>query len=251
MSISQQDGEALLERVDAVQDTSARIALNPALVEFEITESICIEHVGLELDTTHTFRGDLRVTLTSPKGTTSVLQTYNLDSTPGPRAWTYWSVKHFFEPSAGTWKLEILDQAADDIGSITSASLILQGVPILDIDRDGLDDQWERRSFGSLNFGAKADPDNDGLNNAREQVLQTDPSRSDRPLETAISLWSPTQGRLTWPARDGFSYQILKRTDLTGGPEPMVTLLGTFPEGELIFPLEPEGNASFIVQERR
>ena len=249
VSISQQDGEALLERFDENSNTTARILLNPAVVEFDISDSLSVEHVGIEINTTHSFRGDLRVTLTSPKGTTSILQTYNLDSSPGPRAWTYWSVKHFYESSVGTWKLAVLDQAADDIGSITSASLIIRGTPILDIDSDGLDDQWERLSLGSLNFGPKADPDSDGMSNAREQVLQSDPKKSNRPLRLEISRWAPTQGRLTWPARDGLRYQLFKRSELTGVTESLASLEGQFPEGETIIPLGSNGSGSFFVHE--
>lgn len=98
------------------------------------------------------------------------------------------SVKHFFEPSAGVWKLTVLDQGPKEVGSITSASLILRGVPIIDADRDGLDDHWERSSFGSLAYEPQADPDGDGFNNAREQILQTPPTIPNRPFAIDLSL---------------------------------------------------------------
>ena len=251
IGISQEDGEALTDYIDAQPAATAEIVLTPATVEFDITETLLTEHVGVQINTTHTYRGDLRITLLSPNGTRSVLQALNNDQTRGPRGWTYWSTKHFFESSAGTWKLVITDQERTDIGSITSASLIIKGVPILDIDHDGLDDQWERRSFGTINFGPKADPDGDGFNNAREQVFQTNPSKSDRPLEIELAQWDSKNLRLSWPAQPGTQYDLFQRSQIRGSAQLLSTIDGQFPEATIILPIQSQGNTFYRIKERR
>lgn len=47
-----------------------------------------------------------------------------------------------------------------------------------DADGDGLPDLWEQRYFGNLTSGAGDDPDDDGLSNAQEYGVSTDPSDS-------------------------------------------------------------------------
>ena len=251
IGISQEDGEALTDYIDAQPDAKAEIVLTPATVEFDITETLLTEHVGVQISTTHTYRGDLRITILSPNGIRSILQTMNNDQSRGPRGWTYWSTKHFFESSAGTWKLVITDQERTDIGSITSASLIIKGVPILDIDHDGLDDQWERRSFGTINFGPKADPDGDGFNNAREHILQTNPTESDRPLEIELSKWDSKNIRLSWPAQSESQYDLFRRSQISGSAQELRTIDGHFPTTDIILPIQPQGSAIYRVKERR
>jgi hypothetical protein len=59
---------------------------------------------------------------------------------------------------------------------------MLQGVEITDSDHDGLADAWENSSFGNLNEISKGDPDGDGYNNSREQLMGTDPDADNRPI---------------------------------------------------------------------
>ena len=248
IGISQRQGSTLINWLNTQADPRGSLRLRSAIVGFEISDTLICEHVGLQLSTTHPYRGDLRITLTSPMGSTSILQAYNHDSTPGPRGWTYWSTHHFYESSAGTWTLRITDQQPEDLGSITSASLILRGVRNLDIDRDGLDDQWERSSFGSLIFGPKADPDHDGYNNAREQVLHTDPTRNQTPFRMNLSLWNPDRIRIGWPSQEGRRYEILHHQPMGTRPSVVGTVAGRFPESEFLLLLQPQGHQVFSIR---
>jgi subtilisin family serine protease/subtilisin-like proprotein convertase family protein len=251
IGISELDGAALVTYLDAQPEAKAEITLTPASVDFDVTETLLTEHVGVQINTTHSYRGDLRITLLSPNGTRSILQARNNDRSRGPRGWTYWSTKHFFESSAGTWKLVITDQEREDLGSITSASLIIKGVPILDIDRDGLDDQWERKSFGTINFGPKADPDGDGFNNAREQILETNPTKSDRPLRIELSKWNSENIRLSWPAQSDLEYDLFQRSQIPAPAQLIRTIEGHFPESEIILPIQQNGNELYHIKQRR
>ncbi len=251
VGITQEDGETLLDYLGRSTNAQAQLNVDSATVEFDVTESLITEHVGLQINTTHSYRGDLRITLTSPSGTTSVLQAYNLDFSRGPRDWTYWSTQHFYETSVGTWTLKVTDQALEDTGSITSASLILRGVPILDIDHDGLDDNWERRAFGSLTFGPKADPDDDGINNAREQILDSNPSRSNRPLRLEISPWDESHVRLSWPSHPGESYDLITSPAGAQAENLIETIAGRFPESEIVLPTQENRVELYRLQRAR
>jgi subtilisin-like proprotein convertase family protein len=82
-----------------------------------------IRDISVEIDITHTYIGDLKVTLTSPGGTAVVLhnrsggsadniiKTYTPATTPGLAALRG-------QPLQGAWRLRVIDLAAKDIGKL-------------------------------------------------------------------------------------------------------------------------------------
>ncbi|MBM3846372.1 MAG: hypothetical protein FJ405_08810, partial [Verrucomicrobia bacterium] len=221
--------EGLIATNSSVQ---VRLASIKAVVEFDVTEARVCEHVGLRLQTTHTRRGDLRITLVSPLGTRSALQRPGTDSFAGPVDWTYHTVHSFLEPSGGRWRLEVTDEEPGNTGMITRAELIVRGLPIVDTDRDGLSDPWEMDKFGSLDGRASDDLDRDGHSNALEQLLETDPLTSDSPLRLTIEPWRPGVVRVSWPGYRGDSYRILTSSNPDGPYVPEAVVSGAFPETE-------------------
>jgi subtilisin family serine protease/subtilisin-like proprotein convertase family protein len=213
---------------------------------FTVAESLSCEHVQVRLRTSHPLRGDLRVILTAPTGTPSVLQTYGTDTNAGPADWTYMSTQHFFEPTAGEWRLNLVDEGEGAEGGFVDAELLLHGVPLADTDRDGLDDAWERARFGSLDAAAVGDADADGYSNLREFIAGSDPRTPEYPLTLRFDLWNPAVIRLSWPGMPG-------RYRLWAGDEPsrmsvVAEPAGTFPETEWMAPLS--GAARFYQIER-
>jgi hypothetical protein len=92
-------------------------------------------------------------------------------------------------------------------------ALTLWGVPIVDTDADGLDDGWEMAHFGNLNQGPKDDPNRNGYNNAREQVMGTDPARIASSFPIDLMLWNDNLARVSW-AGDGYhTYSLLRGGD--------------------------------------
>lgn len=89
LSINQNDGETLTDLLQIQSDITAKISLNAASVEFNVPVTLICEHVGLQLDTTHTYRGDLRIALLSSRGYPSTLQTTNADDTAGLQPYIY------------------------------------------------------------------------------------------------------------------------------------------------------------------
>ncbi len=209
--------------------TTARLQSSPASVAFQITEALQLEHVGVRLRTDHGLRGDLRVSLVSPKGTRSVLQRYNADVSPGPVDWTYFSTQHFHESSAGNWRVEVVDQAQAFTGSVLEASLILRGVPITDNDMDGLDDGWENLHFTSLDPLPTDDLDGDGYSHAREQLMHTDPNVAEIPFQTDVVPWNARLVRLSWPGVAGANYEVRSGQNVTS-LQSVTNISGAFPE---------------------
>jgi|GEM_PF-3728141 len=102
----------------------------------EMEEDITVESLELMIDGLHDFSGDLRLVLTSPDGTRSVLAQPYTDGAPLNPDWTYTSLRHWGESSRGDWTLEVFD--ADDnnlTGSLTSWKLNLFGTrPTVTVD---------------------------------------------------------------------------------------------------------------------
>ena len=75
-------------------------------------DNIRVEHVRVSVNVTHPRRRDLRVELTSPSGTVSVLTTQAAGAayTGTNLVWTLMSVRHWGENAAGTWALRVADR---------------------------------------------------------------------------------------------------------------------------------------------
>lgn len=247
--IGERDGRELSAFLASGQTAQARLSTTPAVVELTIQETLSCEHVLLTVDADHPRRGDLRITLVSPSGTRSVLQRVNSDVNGGPVQWAYMSTHHFFEPSAGVWRVEVTDEGAGNPGQLRSLALKILGVAIRDTDGDGLDDDWELRHFGNLDQTLTGDFDGDGFNHAREQAASTDPTRADLPFATDLSLWKEGVVRLSWPGLPRTSYEVLGAPAITGPFETLTNVAGRFPETEWFFPFD--GAAARAFQLRR
>lgn len=231
--ISYRDGSALRVLIETNSDTYyGQIQLNSAAMLFNVTNTMLCEHVGLMLRTDHPHRGELRITLQSPAGTVSILQRTNYDYSPMPSNWVFYSTHHFFEQSAGIWKLQVSDEVTNTTGNILSATLIIHGVNISDTNRNGIDDAYEQR-FNIPGADPKADPDKDGWQNAIEQILGTDPLKSE-PLALDISQFSQTHQRLSWQGVK--RYQIQFTTNLSGPWVDLTNVTGSFPESIFFVP---------------
>ncbi|MFO0975355.1 MAG: S8 family serine peptidase [Planctomycetaceae bacterium] len=85
---------------------------------------LTLEHVELTINATHTWRGDLTITLTSPSGTTAVLaETRIVDSGDNYQNFTFTTTRFWGESATGTWTVNVSDQQALDIGTLDSFRL--------------------------------------------------------------------------------------------------------------------------------
>ena len=243
-------GESLLQLIQTNATAVARIALQKAVYTLSVTNTLLCEHVSLKLQSDHPRRADMRVTLLSPSGTRSVLQRLNTDSNPFPtEGWTYYSVQHYFESSAGTWTVEVSDEDyVGGSGKVLRVDLTIEGVPILDTDHDGLEDGWEMAHFGNLGARAAEDPDRDGVPNSIEQLLQTNPLAPELPFQLDLTPWSSAVGRLSWPGIEGAAYRVLGADSPEGPYTELATIPGVFPNTEWITPLGRAGNLLLRVE---
>jgi subtilisin-like proprotein convertase family protein len=81
----------------------------------------------LSLNITHTFRGDLVVTLISPGGTQFIVSNRAGGSTDNIIITNQAITTFNGTPAAGTWQLKVTDLAAADVGTLNSWSLFING----------------------------------------------------------------------------------------------------------------------------
>lgn len=92
------------------------------------TQIRSIEKVVVEFTMTHSYRGDLSVTLTAPSGMVSQLaQSGNGDSGDNFVAWPFMTVRNWGERPFGDWKLKVADEVGIDVGAITDVKLKIYG----------------------------------------------------------------------------------------------------------------------------
>jgi len=93
-------------------------------------DNLRVEHVTVTVSITHTARGNLKVTLTSPSGTISRLAEVHSDSGDNYSGWTFMTVRNWGENAAGTWRLKISDESGTSNttgGTLTSATMEVYG----------------------------------------------------------------------------------------------------------------------------
>jgi subtilisin-like proprotein convertase family protein len=81
-----------------------------------------VEHVTVRLTATHSRRGNLDITLTSPSGMVSQLASVVTNDTSSNYSnWTFSSVHHWGESAAGTWTVRVSDRS--NLGNTTGGTL--------------------------------------------------------------------------------------------------------------------------------
>lgn len=86
-----------------------------------------IEKVVVEVSATHSYRGDLAVTVTAPSGTASTLATPTGDSADNLSAWPYMTVRNWGERASGNWTVNVADLVGIDVGTLDTVTLKIYG----------------------------------------------------------------------------------------------------------------------------
>ena len=124
------DSSAIVNVNRAIPDGTSASVYGPSITEsINISNDITLEQVELKVNFTHTYRGDIRVRLTSPAGTESVLALQHNDASDNLTDWYYMTVRNWGESSVGTWTIEVDDGYNIDVGTWVDFQLILHGVP--------------------------------------------------------------------------------------------------------------------------
>ncbi|MEZ4361765.1 MAG: M4 family metallopeptidase [Kofleriaceae bacterium] len=127
---------AIRNAVDCLDDTFAATGLPLPIPDNQpvgVTSSLEVAGVGavgslaLSLRIQHTFRGDLRVRLSSPTGTTYLAHNRSGGSADDVVLVAHPVTAFDGEPATGTWRLFVQDLAGADVGSLVSWSLHVVG----------------------------------------------------------------------------------------------------------------------------
>lgn len=88
-----------------------------------------VERAEVTVNLTHPHRGNVDFRLVSPSGTISTVTRRPNDDTADLADWVFGSVQMMGEPAtgAGTWRIEVRDQAALDVGTLDACTLVLHG----------------------------------------------------------------------------------------------------------------------------
>jgi len=130
---------------EVVADTGA-VALSQAVPDnnstgvtqtVDVLTRIRIETVELVLNVDTSSIGDLRIVLTSPSGTNSVLARPRLDAQDDYVDYVFTSFRQWGEPSAGTWQVRIADNDPGDVATWLDFRLRIYGTPACVGDADG------------------------------------------------------------------------------------------------------------------
>ena len=92
------------------------------------SQNIIVEHVDIFFDASHTHRGQLRITITSPKGTESVLAEKRNDRNPNYAYWKFMTIRNWGEGSFGPWTITVSDETHDNtIGMLNFFEINIYG----------------------------------------------------------------------------------------------------------------------------
>jgi subtilisin-like proprotein convertase family protein len=121
----------------------------------KIDRLLRVETVEVVFDASHPYRGDLRMVLTAPDGTQSVLAVPHDDPNADYSQWTFTTNRDWDEVSKGTWTLKVTDESGEDIGMWNSWKLNIYGSAITSEQYVNLP---AGVTVGGINFGERPLP---------------------------------------------------------------------------------------------
>ncbi len=97
---------------------------------------------------------------------------------------------------AAIWRRVLTTAEIKSLYENTQKGISVSGDTIVDVDGDGMDDDWEMEQFGTTAYTAEQDHDGDGRSNYLEYAQGTDPEKED---PTSIEISEVEVGGNTYP----------------------------------------------------
>ncbi|KAJ3431102.1 neuroendocrine convertase [Anaeramoeba flamelloides] len=121
--------EIIYEKVDLIEEKFQQINNTGLKRELNMTEhNITVFFVEVWVTVTHAYRGDLKITLTSPYNTPSYLAYPSFDYYDDLTDYTFSSWAYYGELCYGAWRLNIIDEDEYDVGNWESWGIRLYGI---------------------------------------------------------------------------------------------------------------------------
>lgn len=241
--ISGNSGSAIQELLEE-GTIQAQLVTAPLTCTFEVDQDFICEDVTLHVNTVGENCDILRISMISPEGTRSLMHRYNYGRLT-ELDWNFLSTHHFYEPTRGTWKVEIanmplpantnLDGGTFVQNYLKELKLTVRGIPITDTDLDALDDSWEMQHFDTLAYNATDVVSPSGYSNARWQIIGDEFVQEAEELSVDISTLQEGKLRLSWPSVEAGVYEVLSAEDETLQNWTVIdTVSGSFPHTEYL-----------------
>lgn len=137
----------------------------------ELTSDLLVEHVEAVVTINHTNVGDLRIILTAPSGTQSILAVPRTDATDNYSSYILSSRRQWDEHAQGTWTLQVADERAGVTGTWSSWRLNVYGTTpycTADWNRDGFVNSQDFFDFLTAFFTGVADLNRSGFTDSQD-----------------------------------------------------------------------------------
>ncbi len=126
-TLEKQDDPMVTPEMWTTGDVSVEIVDNdvdsPAIVELEVDADVTVAVMTVDVDITHTYIGDLQVRVVAPSGRSKVIKRFGAGRSSDDIKKTFDVKALNGEAAKGTWRVEVRDRAAQDVGTVNSITL--------------------------------------------------------------------------------------------------------------------------------
>ena len=255
--ISGNSAETIKNSLNAGLFLKAQLLVTPWSYSFKIDETLICEDVSLKVNASSSDCGTLRISLISPSGTRSILNRYHFGNTQ-KIDWEFLTTHHFYEPTKGNWKIEIINLPQPGTGAYTDDALIyglsltINGIQISDDDNNGLDDMWELAHFAKLGNIASDIISESGYSNAQWQIVGDQTIDEACKLTMDATILRPEKLRLGWHGVNGYQYDLFEYSSTSKNWSIIDTILGHFPITETIIDIQDNfGENLYYLKKRK
>lgn len=255
--ISGNSAETIKNSLNTGVSLKAQLFTTPWSYSFKIDETLICEDVSLKVNASSSDCGMLRISLISPSGTRSILNRYHFGNTQ-KIDWEFLTTHHFYEPTKGDWKIEIVNLPQPGTGAYTDDALIynlslkINGIQIKDADNNGLDDTWELAHLGRLgNIGSDVISES-GYSNARWQIVGDQTIDEACKLTMDVTILQPGKLRIGWHGINGYQYDLFEYSSTSKNWSIIDTIPGHFPTTETIIDIQDNlGENLYYLKKRK
>jgi len=135
-------------------------------------------------------------------------------------------------------------------GRLERVDLVVN-IPIIDVDGNGLPDDWETRFFGFVGVDPNGDDDGDGIGNKNEYRAGTDPTDASSQFRFIEYARHPSGGfQVQWASAEGRFYVLQRSSDLLTPFSTIRTNISATPPANTYLDATASGNGPYFYRLR-